>query len=192
MSLAAFGCSFLPLLPFAAVCCKLLPAVFCYVILCVAACRYCFRLPVSPAILIPTPWRKWPRSVKIVPKWALNGLENGSVEHLGALGRQCGHQVSQESPLWYLFGPSGAHFGTPKRVKIHPKTRFWQKFAWEEAFFLQFFLPLLFLVRFLFILAHFYSKNQRKNHRAVAHLVVISHPSKTMHFAGCPACSQCF
>ena len=108
MSLAALGCSFLPSLPFAAVCCHLLPAVFCCVLLCVAACRYCFRLPVSPAILIPTPWRKWPRSVKIVPKWALNGLENGSVEHLGALGRSLRassvKRVASLIPLWSIRG----------------------------------------------------------------------------------------
>ena len=55
---------------FAAACCCLLPfaAVFCCLLLCVAACRYCFRLPVSPAILIPTPWQKCPRSFKILPK----------------------------------------------------------------------------------------------------------------------------
>ena len=108
MLLAALGCSFLPSLPFAAVCCHLLPAVFCCVLLCVAACRYCFRLPVSPAILIPTPWRKCPRSFKIVPKWALNGFENGSVEHLGALGRSLRassvKRVTFLIPLWSIRG----------------------------------------------------------------------------------------
>ena len=108
MLLAALGCSFLSSLPFAAVCCHLLPAVLCCVLLCVAACRYCFRLPVSPAILIPTPWRKCPRSFKIVPKLALNAFENCSVEHLGALGRSLRassvKRVAFLIPLWSIRG----------------------------------------------------------------------------------------
>ena len=70
---AALRSCFLPSLPLAAVCYHLLPfaAVFCCLLLCVAACRYCFRLPVLPAILIPSRWRKCPQKLQNSSKISL-------------------------------------------------------------------------------------------------------------------------
>ena len=90
-----------------------------------------------------------------------------------------------------FFIPFWLHIGVPEQIKIHPKTRFLQEFASEEAVFLPLSAPVVFNP-FSMDFAYFLIENRLQFYRAVAHLGVISYPFKTMRFAGCPACGQCF
>ena len=57
-----------------------------------------------------------------------------------------------------FFIPFWLHIGVPEQIKIHPKTRFLQEFASEEAVFLPLYLPLLFLIRFLYGFCMFFDR----------------------------------
>ena len=84
--------------------------------------------------------------------------------------------------------PSGNAKGRPAQLRWHPRI---EKNARGEHFTpkkLPYRVSTVFFTRFLV----FWLINQRKTQHAVATFTCVSHPSKTMRFAGYPACGRCF